>query len=664
MRPEDDLAVWAAAVLPDGAWPSARGQDFLRRLTMVLEHDHPDWRARLRSISERMQPADLPSRTDDRDVQWFAGTVGQVAATEPASWPALGWSPSQAPMPEGSDLPDEVPAAVVTRRALLGHYDAIVIGSGAGGGVAAQELAEAGRTVLVVERGAAPPTGELARDHLRSPSTHARAVAGARLDTDGPADPRWGASAFGVGGGTRVYGAQAWRFAPQDFTMASTYGVPDGSAQADWPITYDDMEPHYAHAEFEWGVSGAPGPRAHEGRRSVPYPLPPLPRTRAASRLVGGANQLGWGTLPVPMLINSEPYRGRPACVQCSQCLGFACPVGAKSGSQNTALLRAARTGRTSFVLQSRVAHLTTRADGTVQGVLVRGFDDEGLWERRIDADEVVIAAGAVESARILLSSRSERDPRGVGNRYDQVGRYLQGQAQVGAIGIFGDAVSDLKGPGAGIATTDFRHGNDGLIGGGILTNDYVPTPASALRQLQAAGLLPLAGAEVMPRLARLLPRMQRIVGTAHEVPTADARVTLHPTRTDEWGIAEPVLHGDAHPQDLRARAMLTSRAAQWLTAAGAHKVVEIDHQAGSGGPVVSRYQAGTARMGVSPAASVVDPLGRVWGHSNVRVVDAASHVSNGGATPVLTTIANAYRVMADMVDASRVDDGYPDDIF
>ncbi|MDE0572206.1 GMC family oxidoreductase [Demequina sp. B12] len=663
MTGEVNLATWAGAVMPAGAWPSSENDDVVRRLRMVLEHDHPQWEERLAALANRMAPHDLVHHADDRDVRWFAGLVGQVAVTHKSSWRALGWTPSVEHMPEGTDIPDEVVAAVVDRRGLLGRYDAIVIGSGAGGGVAAQELSEAGRTVLVVERGGAPPTGELARDHLRSPTAHSR-VGTPDPDLVGPSDPRWGASAFGLGGGTRVYGAQAWRFAPQDFAMASTYGEVADSGLADWPVSYDEMEPYYALAEFEWGVSGAPGPPGTEGHRSVPFPLPPLPRTKPASALLAGAEKLGWRTLPTPMLINSEPYRGRAACVRCSQCLGFACPVGAKAGSQNTALWRASRTGRTSFVLSARVVELVTTKDGTVTGALIRGVDDQGPWERRIDADEIVIAAGAVESARLLLSSRSAAHPHGLGNGRDQVGRYLQGQAQVGAIGIFEDAVTDLLGPGAGIATADFRHGNAGLTGGGILTNDYVPTPASALRQLQGAGLLPFAGPDLMPRFARLLPRLQRIMATAHEVPMADARVTLDIRVKDEWGIPIPRLHGDLHAEDVKTRNFLSGKAARWLHEAGASQVVRIDPRSGAGGPVVSRFQAGTARMGTDEGSSVVDPWGRLWGHANVRVVDAATHVSNGGATPVLTTVANAYRVMADMVGASKDEDGFDSSIF
>ncbi len=123
-------------------------------------------------------------------------------------------------------------------------------------------------------------------------------VDGHRRSELSPVEAGWGANAVTAGGGTRVYGAQAWRFAPTDFLMASTYGVPDGSALADWPISYADLEPYYARAEWEIGVCGdAPG--AHAGPRSRPYPMPPLPpgpTTESARRRGAGASE--WARWP------------------------------------------------------------------------------------------------------------------------------------------------------------------------------------------------------------------------------------------------------------------------------------------------------------------------------------------------------------------------------
>ncbi|GMA35877.1 GMC oxidoreductase [Demequina litorisediminis] len=464
-----------------------------------------------------------------------------------------------------------------------------------------------------------------------------------------PTAARWSIGAFGLGGGTRVSGAQAWRYAPQDFALASTYGVPERSSLADWPVTYDELEPYYAHAEFEWGVSGAQGHGINEGHRSAPFPLPPMPRTRPSGVLREAAERLGWTTQSVPLLINSEPYRGRPACVRCAQCIGFSCPIGAKAGSQNTALWRAARTSRTSIVLDARVSELIADADGRITGAVVRGVDADGTWEERISADEVVLAAGAVETARLMLSTRTAREPDGLGNAYDQVGRNLQGRPGVEVLGVFDDAVNDGLGPGPAIATLDFRHGNAGHVGGAVLANEYVPTPASALAALQGAGLVPMAGDEVLPTLARLMPRMQRVAGMGHAIPRADARVTLDRSAVDAWGVPVVRISREPHPEDARLCDLLANRAEQWLREAGATQTAR---RPGAG---AEARQTGTARMGSDPSKSVIDPLGRVWGHTNVRVVDPSSHVTTGGTDPLLTTIALAYRVM-DHVDEGSGD--------
>ncbi|WP_084077467.1 GMC oxidoreductase [Demequina sp. NBRC 110057] len=655
---DDALAGWVGAVLPDSVWSRACAADIVTELRSVIAYDHPEWAPRIDSLAARMEPAQLRARLDDPEAHWFASLVGQIGVAMPGSWTSLGWRPSVEPMPVGSDLPEEVTACVVDRRGVMPRYDAIVVGSGAGGGVAAQELTQAGRTVLVIERGGMPPTPELASDHLRSARADAGlgALAGlpimANPHTDhetwavDPTSARWSIGAFGLGGGTRVSGAQAWRYAPQDFALASTYGVPEGSSLADWPVTYEDLEPYYAHAEFEWGVSGAPGGGAHEGRRSGPFPLPPQPRTRPSGVLRSGAERLGWATQPVPLLVNSEPYRGRPACVRCAQCIGFSCPVGAKAGSQNTVLWRAARTSRLSIVLDARVVELSADADGRIVGALVRGVDADGPWERSIEADDVVLAAGAVETARLMLSTRTAQEPDGLGNGHDQVGRHLQGRPGAEMLGIFEDAINDGLGPGPAIATLDFRHDNDGYVGGAVLANEYIPTPASALAVLQGAGMVPMAGNEVMPTLARLMPRMQRVAGVGHAMPRADARVTLDWATTDAWGVPAVRVRRDSHAEDERLCSMLADRAEEWLLASGA---TEVARRKGAG---AERRQAGTARMGSDPGTSVVDPLGRVWGHGNVRVVDPSSHVSTGGVDPMLTTIANAYRVM------DRLDDG------
>ena len=190
------------------------------------------------------------------------------------------------------------------------HYDVIIVGAGAGGGVAAGLLAEAGKRVLLLERGRQLSFEDAGRDHLRnqrSPRYGYNAGpspdAGPRVSVNPygqasvilPLDGGYHNNAACVGSGTLVYGAQSWRFLPDDFRMASRYGVPAGSSLADWPITYEDLAPCYERAEWEMGVSGDEESAGKNRPRHRPYPLPPLP-LNAQGRALRAARRRSAGT--------------------------------------------------------------------------------------------------------------------------------------------------------------------------------------------------------------------------------------------------------------------------------------------------------------------------------------------------------------------------------
>jgi choline dehydrogenase-like flavoprotein len=650
-------------VVPADADPSASEAGALTFLDRVLA-ERPDWTQRVLDVVAHAEASD--------EWDWFAELVAGGYYADPAnggnddarSWAMVDWSP--APRNGwGVELPvAEAPRRVLRPSDLLDRYDAVVIGSGAGGGVAACGLAEAGRSVLVVEAGSWPSIDELARDQIHNPRSDwgllPRSGPTDPLDVrvtaapngDGrvvlPVDPGWSNNAFTAGGGTRVYGAQAWRLGPLDFRMASTYGVPDGSTLADWPISYDDLAPYYERAEWELGVSGGPSDGRWAGARATPFPMDPLPAGASRARLAAAADTLGLGTVHVPLLVNSRAYGGRAACAQCGLCVGFACPVDAKAGSQNTMLPRAFATGNASIVLQTRAARIRTDRSGRVVGVTLTGNDDGAIWERDVDAAEVVLAAGAIESARLLLNSRSDREPNGLGNGADMVGRHLQGHVYGGAMGVFDDVVEDLVGPGPSIATTDFRHGNDGIVGGGIIANEFVATPSNTYRYLVGAGLIPRTGVDSKDGMRRLVRRSMRLMGPIQEVTTAVARVTIDDRVRDRYGIPVARLSGSVHPEDLRARDHTSARSAEWLRAAGASRVATFGGTIE--GPSGGQHQAGTLRMGSDPATSVVDEFGRVWGHDNLRIMDGSVHTTNGGVNPVLTIFATAMRSVEHMV--------------
>jgi choline dehydrogenase-like flavoprotein len=678
------LRVAIDAVVPGDQFPSASQAGGVRFWGRLTESERPQWADRVIGVLDlldvraggRFADLDEPGReavldglVDDPEYAWFALLVQAGFYADPAnggndeavSWRMVGWAPAPVGGWPAGDVRRPDRGAVIRPGHVGARYDAVVVGSGAGGGVAAWALARAGRSVLLVEAGDYPDTAYLAQDHLRNARTDIgldhRTL---RSSTQNPRtlglcpdsvtvpawDPRYGSNADTFGGGTRVYGAQAWRFVPEDFAMATTYGVPVGSALADWPIGYTDLEPFYTQAEYEIGVCGSDAPHRGSSRRSRPYPMAPMELTRPARRLLRGAQALGWSTVPVPLAINSEARDGRAACARCRQCVGFACPVEAKNTTENTVLARAAATGNLSILLRTRAERIATDTTGRVVGVSLVADLGGSLWRHEVKAEDVVVAAGAIESARLLLASRSVREPNGLGNDHDQVGRHLQGHLYGGAIGIFDDEINDLVGPGPSISTHEFRHGNDGLVGGGMIANEFVPTPFGTFAYLWTAGLIGAHGLTAKQGMRHLLPRMQRVVGPVHEVTSADSRVQLDPLVLDSLGIPVARLSGRLHANDLSVQALLGERAADWLRAAGASTVISY----GSGPPNVAlssgQHQAGTCRMGTDPATSVTDQYGLVWGHPNLRVIDGSLNVTNGGVNPVLTIFANAFRIM------------------
>ena len=527
--------------------------------------------------------------------------------------------------------------------------DAVVIGAGAGGGVAACVLAEAGLSVLIVERGTLDAGS---RDHLRTlraPVTGAEPGPGAGerrwwgdVALAEPTDPRWQVSARTVGGGTRVFQGMAWRWPADDFAMATRYGVPDGSSLADWPLTRADLDPHYAWVEHEVGVAG--DATAHPGvAPEAGYPMPPMPPTPEHDVLGRAAAELGLRAGPVPLLLNTVPRAGRAECVDCGECVGFACRSVARNGTRETVLPRALAAGAR-LVTGAIAARITVDATGTVDGVeLVEAATGA---RTQVRAGHVVVAAGAIETARLLLASTSAAHPVGLGNGTDQVGRHLQGHAIRSAFGLHPDELLDHHGPGAVIGTLDGAH--DGtVLGGGVITSDAPKLPILHWRWCLPPDA-PRSGPAGDAAMRDTYRRTLHLLTQAQEVPLADNRVTLAAV-TDRHGVPEVRLAGTVHPETLRSSAHLVALATRWLAAAGATRTW---NDAEPHGLLAGYHQAGTCRMGTDPATSVVGPDGRVHGHPNLWVADASVHVTNGSANPALTIMALAHRTAGRIVTA------------
>ena len=556
------------------------------------------------------------------------------------SWRMVGYDPR---LPERATPPRRATAA---EPGLGGVFDAIVVGAGAAGGVVACLLAEAGHRVLLLERGR--DQGEedpLLRDHLRNQRLsayghnagpeiegHPRVL----LDPDGgehvlqPHETGYHNNAAAVGSGTLVYGGQAWRFHPDDFRMASRYGVPPGSALADWPIGYDDLEPYYERAEWEIGVSGEPG---HPARRDRPFPLPPVPGYASRRIMERGAQALGLATFAPPLLINTLPRDGRAPCVECGSCVGFRCPSDGKNGTQNTVIPRALRTGRCTLVTAATVASVDTDEAGTVRGVTF--IHHPGAEERRVavGARAVVVCAGAIETARLLLLSRSKRHRQGLGNAHDLVGRHLQGHFSPMVYGLFEEETYDPRGPGVTVATCRYNHGNPGIIGGAMIADDFIMLPVIFWKRALPPDV-PRWGAPAKAFMRQNYRRVVRLFAPVQEIPTPETRVTLDERVRDRFKLPVARLSGVVHPETVRTAAFMRERAQEWLMASGALRTWSDPMlPCLSGG----QHQAGTCRMGT-------DRNGQVWGHDNLYVCDGSLHPTNGGFNPVLTIMAMAFR--------------------
>ena len=541
------------------------------------------------------------------------------------------------------------------------NYDVLIVGAGAGGGVAAALLAESGAKVLLLERGTHYTYAHERSDHLRNhrlsqygqntgpDAGHPRVL----VAPDGSEQvqlPHHGGyhnNAMAVGSSTMLYGGQAWRFMPDDFRMESRYGRPAGSSLADWPISYADLAPYYERIEHEIGVAGDSTGSAERWPRAHDYPMPAVPLTVRGRIMADAATTLGWHTFTPPLLINTTPYQNRPACAKCGLCVGFACHVDAKNGTHNTMIPRALATGNCTLISEAFVLRVLMADAHTASGVEYVTAD--GVHQRAYAAT-VIISASAIETPRLLLNSATSDHPTGLGNHSDQLGRHLQGHVYPRSIGLMKEPVYDGEGPGVSISTVDFNHANPDVIGGGMLADEFITLPIVFWKRFMPPEV-PRWGKAAKDFMRHAYPRFIDITGPVQEIPTPDARVTIDATVRDRYGVPVARLSGKVHPETVRTAAYMHTKAREWLAAAG------VERQWGNPpnpGLSAGQHQAGTCRMGDDPATSVTDRNGKIHGISNLYVADGSLHVTNGGFNPVLTILANSYRIAEGIVGRGR----------
>lgn len=524
--------------------------------------------------------------------------------------------------------------------------DFVIVGSGASGGVIARELSTAGFTVVVMEQGPRLGPGDFEHDELKynflsgitndpkiSPQTF-------RVDASQKAEqPHWGNSlvyARIVGGSSTHYTANFWRFHESDFKERSLLGAIPGTSFADWPISYQELEPYYTKVDWEIGVSGLAGASPFDPPRSKPYPMPPLRVKSSGVLLEKGGRALGLHPFPAPMAIVSTPYRGRPACINCGFCIGMGCEAMAKSSVLFNMIPEAEATGRCEIRTHSYVCNVALDKRGRTTGV---HYFDANKVEQFQKAKAVVLSANGAETSRLLLNSASPRFPHGLANSSGYVGKNLMFNQGSAVFAQFEHELNEYKSVQVTRILHDFYESDPkrGFYGGGGIDARMGSQPIGWA--MAAGGDLPRWGAEYKERLEGFT-RSMIAAGHCTSLAQETNNVTLDPTLKDAWGFPAMRVTYKDHPDDLAMAQFLQDRAYEIMQAAGATKVWRAAPRLARGGV----HLLGTCRMGNDPASSVVDKYHRTHDVPNLFICDGSSFVTSGRGQPTMTIQALAFR--------------------
>ena len=556
---------------------------------------------------------------------------------------------------------------------MMTDYDVCIIGSGAGGSPVALTLAQAGHSVLVLEKGPWFKEQDFSKDELaccrRSTYTPSlkqeqHVIEDTNDDGDWVATPTaesgwdfWNGNC--VGGSSNFMSGFFYRLKPVDFRLRSEFGAIAGANVVDWPISYADLEPYYTRVEQLVGVSGRIVKHPQQEPRSTPdFPYPPLAENIVSSWIDSACNKLGYHSLPTPRAILSQPALERNSCSYSIYCGSYGCSTGAKGSARAALLDHAVRTGRCQVQPHAKVYRLLSNSKGKVIAV---DYYDKQNKSKRVTAKIFVVACQAVETSRLLLSSPGPAHPQGLGNNQQQVGRNLLFSA--GGIGqgtfyynkLTTEQVEALKvrGPFVNRGLQDWYTINDTELGhlkGGTI--DFLFRHPNAIARANSQkwddnGKL-VWGKPLKRKMKAYFTeaRYLQFEIFCDWLPTDNCFVSLDNTVKDKWGSAVAKVRVGYHPHDLKVGRYLAEKSKTVLHTMGAGEV----YASVSGSPP-QNLMAGGCRFGTDPASSVLDPDCRMHDADNLFITDG-SFMPTGGSVPYTWTIyANAFRVADKIVD-------------
>lgn len=500
-------------------------------------------------------------------------------------------------------------------------YDLIIIGSGAGGGTLAYALREMGKKVLIIERGDYLPREKENWDP-RAVFINGRYNPGEKwLDHKGKEfEP---GTHYYVGGNTKFFGAALLRLREQDFEEVHHYG---GISPA-WPLKYADFQPYYLAAEQLYSVHGKRGEDPTEPPEKTDYSFPPLSHEPRVQELFDLVKSRGLNPFPLPIGIRlKEDNREQSECIRCDTCDGFPCLVDAKSDAHTTCIREALRYPNVTLLRNAKVHRLLTNTKGT--RVTKVEYERDGKTET-VEGKIIVLSCGAINSAAVLLRSKSDKFPNGLANSSDLVGRHYMCHNNSAIV-----AISKKKNPTFfqktfgvnnyyfGAPDSEFPLGHIQLLGKvkpEMLEGDAPPlTPGFGLKEMA-----------------------EHAMGwwiTSEDLPDPNNRVKV----TDEGQI---IL--DYTPNNLEAHKRLMDKLKKMLESCEKHfHIIPNKVYLSKKIPLAAvAHQVGTCRFGTDPKTSVLDTDCKAHDLENLYVVDGAFFPSISGVNPALTIIANALRV-------------------
>jgi choline dehydrogenase-like flavoprotein len=528
------------------------------------------------------------------------------------------------------------------------HFDVIIIGTGAGGGTLLHRLAASGKRILVLERGPFLPREKENWNYFGSFKYYSSEV---MFNKDG-GEIRPGFS-YHVGGNTKVYGAALFRLREKDF---EAYRHRDGLSP-EWPIKYRDWENYYAQAEELYQVHGQAGVDPTEPWRAGDYPFPPISHEPRIAETFAALQQRGLKPYPAPMGVRlNEAAPHLSACIRCDTCDGYPCLVGAKSDADVLCVRPALKysqsphpafghplpigwgegrgEGASSLLKPADITLLTEakvlRLHTSPSGREITGVVAEVKGQlREFSGDIVVVSAGAVNSAALLLRSANDRHPRGLANNSSGlVGRNLMKHVLGSLV-----AVTTLK-PNPSkfqktMALNDFYWGEPGY-----------EFPMGNIQLMGKTVIEGLRGYEAKYAPLTIEEVAQNSIDwwlTTEDLP--DAKNQVRVAGTDRIVI-------DYTENNSEPFARLNARWREILTEIdSAHPGVRTGYFETKMPMHSLGHQVGTCKFGEDPKTSVLDLNCRAHDLDNLYVVDGSFFVSSGAVNPTLTIVANALRV-------------------